>query len=502
MQTPTFHQKLDHLFIRSHDAGKASDFGRHIRHGGALVHRERLDRFACILHHLRQRLAAAHVIERKNLQDEIFRRDVRLPFAPNDDLHRLRHLDANVFRNPGVEYVGRADAEGDASDGAYVRRVRIGANVHLPRQRIGLQHHRVADAFRTFAVGKLAVQFDSLLLREILLLQLELRGQVEQPHFFLFFGDHFVEKGEMVAEEANARGIVHRNIFANVLLVKDGSHRRDVLMAEAQIDAGKASVARLDRCHFDLAFGSNHVPSKDLLRESHGPRSISAHISLKFEPVVSLYRRQKNLSLHPRHVERKQSTVFNHLLRDLVLPSGEFTERDFFAGTNPVNQREVSRSQQPEVLAVLLVDALNVLPNRDLNSGAHLRIRRLLATGSFAATLAAHRAHETALLHIAASNRQSVAAPQPNIGDFAERPIKVETAVRGSDLIGRNVVTEFGIVRRILRVPRQIPTRQLFLDQLRVFSEKQNAPLQPHLVGALFDLAFKQRRNHVSNCTF
>ena len=43
---------------------------------------------------------------------------------------------------------------------------------------------------------------------EILLLQLQLRGQVEQPDLLLFFRDHFVEEGQVVAEKQDARGIV------------------------------------------------------------------------------------------------------------------------------------------------------------------------------------------------------------------------------------------------------------------------------------------------------
>jgi hypothetical protein len=73
--------------------------------------------------------------------------------------------------------------------------------------------------------------------------------------------------------------------------------------------------------------------------------------------------------------------------------------------------------------------------------------------------------------------------------------------VRRGDFVGRNVIAEFRIDGGILRVPRHIPARQLFLDQFRIFGEKQNASLQPNLVRTLFDLAFKQRRNHVNNCT-
>src|SRR5450631_4773960 len=225
----------------------------------------------------------------------------------------------------------------------------------------------------------------------------------------------------MVAEEADTRSIVHWNIFANVLLVENRSHRCDVLMAETQIDTSKTRVARLDGFHADRAPGRDHVPSKDFLSDGH---SLCGADTL----VRRLDRRQKNLPLHPRNIEGKQPAILNHLLRDLVLPGGEFTEGDFFSCANPLDQRKIGRSQQPEVLAVLLVDALNVLRNRDLNPGAHLRIRRLLAARAFAATLSAHRAHEAAVLDIAAPNRQSVAAPQANIGNFAKRPVRVEAA--------------------------------------------------------------------------
>ena len=41
-------------------------------------------------------------------------------------------------------------------------------------------------------------------LREILLLELELRCQVEQPDFLFLFGDDFIKEGQVIAEEADA----------------------------------------------------------------------------------------------------------------------------------------------------------------------------------------------------------------------------------------------------------------------------------------------------------
>ena len=98
--------------------------------------------------------------------------------AANYDLHRLGHLHPNIFRDPRVEDVGCADAEGYASDCAHVGRVRVGADIQLPGERVALQHNRVADSFGTLAVFQFAVQLDSLLGGEVLLLQFELGRQI------------------------------------------------------------------------------------------------------------------------------------------------------------------------------------------------------------------------------------------------------------------------------------------------------------------------------------
>ncbi len=195
---------------------------------------------------LARRLAAAHVIEAENLQNEIFGGDVGMPLAANDNLHRLGHFDPNIFGDPRIENVGGADAKRDAADRAHMRRMRIRANVQLPRQRVAFKNDGVADAFGTFAVGQFAVQPYSLLLGEILLLEFELRGQIEQAELFLLFGDHLVEKCQVIAEEQDAGGIVDLGVFADIALEEDRRHGRDVFMAEAQIGAGKSGVARLD----------------------------------------------------------------------------------------------------------------------------------------------------------------------------------------------------------------------------------------------------------------
>ena len=118
-----FCQKFHYFGVGRDNAGEASDFGGHIGHGGALVHAERLDGFAGIFHHLGQRFTAANIIEAQNLENEILRCHIGMPAPANDDFDRFRHADPHVFSNPAIENVSRANAEGDASYSADVRRM-------------------------------------------------------------------------------------------------------------------------------------------------------------------------------------------------------------------------------------------------------------------------------------------------------------------------------------------------------------------------------------------
>ena len=412
-------QELHNFFIRRHNAGESADLRRHVGHGGALIHAQRLDGLAGVFHHFGQRFAAADVIHGQQRQNEILGGDVGPALAADDHSYRLRHLHAHVFGDPGIKNVSSADAESHAAYRAQVRGVRIGAHVELPGERISFRHQRMADSFRALAVAQFAVQLDALRLGEFHLLQLELRGQVEQPHLFLFFGNHIIQKREMVAEKQDGRLVVHRRVFAHVMLVKDRGHWGDVLMAEAQIGAGKSGVARLHVRHANfrlrrfflcgagaLARVIQHMLRKNLLSNRH--RTFSRRDG-----------REEYFALHARHVERKQPAVFDDLAGDVIFAGGEFAQRDLFSGADLIDERKIRGSEHPQVLAVLLVDALDVFRDHQLDASRHLGIGRLFAAGAFAAPLAAYRGDKTALLHFAALDGQLRAALQPGVRKLA-----------------------------------------------------------------------------------
>src|SRR5258708_10679752 len=190
-------------------------------------------------------------------------------------------------------------------------------------------------------------------------------------------------------------------------------------MAEAQIGPGKTGIAGLHRSNTNFALFVHHVPRKNLLRQRHGA-------------FFSLHWRQEYFLLHPRHVERKQPTVLNYLPRNLILSLGKLGKRNLLPTANSVDQRKVSRSEHAQILAILLVDALNVLRNHHFDPRAHLGVRRLLAARTLSPPLSAHPTHKPAALDFTPSNRRPPAALQPKIKNLAQRLVKIKAVVRRS----------------------------------------------------------------------
>ncbi len=221
----------------------------------------------------------------------------------------------------------------------------------------------------------------------------------------------------MVAEEHDGLCVSDRLCLAEEVLVENRRHGGDVLVAEAKIGARKTGVARLYRLDADLVSTVQHMAREDLLRDGHRPR-------------LGRDRRQKNFALHARDVKREQAAVLDDLPRDFVFTFGELRQRNLLAAADPVDHAEVGRSQHAEVLAVLLVNALNVFGDHQLDAGRHLGIRRLLAAGTFAAALATDGSYESAFLYVAALDRRFVAALQAGVGELAQGFVEEEADVR------------------------------------------------------------------------
>ena len=159
---------------------------------------------------------------------------------------------------------------------------------------------------------------------------------------------------------------------------------------------------------------------------------------------------------------------------------GEFAQWNRFAGTDAIDERKIGTRENAEVLAVLLVNALDVLRYHQLDAGAHLRVGRCLARRSLSPPLAANRTNEAARLDAALGHWHLVAALETQIRKLSQGLVIVVADVRGRYFVCRYVVTKRDVVG-----PGEVFTGQLALHEVRLLSQEQNAPAEPNGVGAL-----------------
>ena len=108
---------------------------------GTSVHAEGLDSLTGVFHDLGESFTALDVVEREQLQDQVFGSDIKARLATDNDFNRFWNFHPYVFGNPGVINVGSADAEGDASDGADMRRMGVRADIELSGKSVALGDH-------------------------------------------------------------------------------------------------------------------------------------------------------------------------------------------------------------------------------------------------------------------------------------------------------------------------------------------------------------------------
>ena len=106
------------------------------------------------------------------------------------------------------------------------------------------------------------------------------------------------------------------------------------------------------------------------------------------------------------------------------------------AATYFVYEREIRRSEQSEILTILFVDALDIFGDHQLDSGAEFGVRRMFATASLPATLAADARDKASVLYRRTTDRRLSAALEPEIRKLAEGLVEEKADVRGRDLVG------------------------------------------------------------------
>ena len=240
--------------------------------------------------------------------------------------------------------------------------------------------HRVptsADFVEAICLGRgwgmvpepqLAIQLDALRRGELALLLFELERDVEQPFLYTLGGHRLGQEGEVIAEHEDRGGIVDLRVFADELLEEDCRHRRHVFVSEPDIRQDESFVTGLDRrnASFRLRGIDHPAPGQNFFAQRH-------------RPPGRLRWMQHNLPFEPGRVVVEQPAVFDDPAGDLTLAGGERGELNAFTAADLVQNREVRRGEDAEVLAILAVDALDAFGHDELNASTHLRVRLLFA---------------------------------------------------------------------------------------------------------------------------
>ena len=208
-------------------------------------------------------------------------------------------------------------------------------------------------------------------------------------------------------------------------------------------------------------------------------------------------RRQRHLPLQPGHVEFEKPAVLDDLPGDLVLAVGEFGERDRLPGPDAVDQAEVGGRENAQVLAVLVVDALDAFADDDLDARHQLGIRALFPAGALAAPPPRDRTDEAARPHGAALDRRLVLPIgtrdlQPQIREIPQRFVVEETDVGRRDLVGADLVAQ--PLPQVGRHPQVQPVVELAADQLGIVGQEEDAAPEGDFRWPFFDLRHTRHR--------
>ena len=388
--------------------------------------------------------------------------------------------------------------------------VRIGPDDEHPGLGVLLEDLGVADGLGSHDMALLLpVQPDPLLLGELPLLDFQFVGDREEPLLDPLLAHHLVQEGQVVAEEDDRVGIEHLRVGPQLLLEEDRRHGRHVLVREADVRAEEARFAGFGPLRPDLVGGGVDDPlaGEDLLAEGHGAGGVGGWHRCDAgggvrapgcsDGTVRPRRRQRHLPLQPGHVELEEPAVFDDLPGDLVGACGELRQRNALAGADSLDQAEVGGGENAQVLAVLIVDALDALADDDLDPRHQLGVRALFPAGALAAALPRHRADEATRLHGAAFDRRFVPSVrtgdlQTQVREVAQRLVVEETDVCRGDLVGADLVAQSCIqLGRQLQVQ---PIVELPSDQLGVVSEVEDAAAEGDFRWPFFDLRHTRHR--------
>jgi hypothetical protein len=161
--------------------------------------------------------------------------------------------------------------------------------------------------------------------------------------------------------------------------------------------------------------------------------------------------------------------------RGLRLAAGEqLVERDVFAALDARQQAEVGAGEQPQVVGVLAVDALEALGHDQPHAGRRFSQRAVLARAALAIAPPGHQHLDAGIAQRVARDRPLALGMQAGVREAPERGVEVHQCRQRRDLVGGDLVAQGAGLRCI-----QVAAGQLLAHARRIRAQEQD-PAELH----------------------
>ncbi len=308
-----------------------------------------------------------------------------------------------------------------------MRRVGIGAHHHLPRQRVLLSHQRVADAFRARHVaGQRVVRAHGVVMRKAAMALHQVGHPWQQAVAHVRVA--LCRQHQVVLEGNDVVRLVQLRRLAEGAVHQVRAHAGEIVMGEAPVGRHEHALAALGGCRAGKQMADDDFFHQRARRGIAGAR--------RAQRTLACRRPCRGAAI------RQQAAGADHLLGQRVAPGQERLDGDRLARQHAVQHGEIRGGQDADVVAVLLVDALEALRHDQADAGRQLRQRAGLARGTLAVALASHRDGKAAVADGIAPDRLLAPRLEPHIRELPQTLIVGEHDGDRRDLVGGDIVAQ------------------------------------------------------------
>ena len=229
----------------------------------------------------------------------------------------------------------------------------------------------------------------------------------------------------MVLERDDVIRRVQRRRLAERAMHQVRTHAGEIVVRETPVGGNEHAVAALGAFRARM-----QMPLDDLFDERLWLTGARAYFArARRGPVGKL-------------AVREQPAAADDLLREGVAAAQEFVDRHRLARENAVEHGEIGGGQNADVVAILLIDALETLRDDQPYSRRQFGKRARFPRRSLAIALAGDRDLEAAVLHVEVADRFLAARFEADIRILAEPLVVGQHDRDGRDFVGRHVIAQ------------------------------------------------------------